>query len=217
MVNRVIVLGGDNYAAPWRDTYPRADIQVTNGKLGSINLDGVDAIQFTGGSDVTAWLYGETPQFQSDHQRDLHEVCVHISAIVRNIPCFGICRGSQFLYVMCGGKLHQDIPGHAIHGRHKARINHTIVSGPSEFEVTSTHHQAADATLLAGTDEVRLLLGGTNDGHNAIEGWMCHALRTYAVQYHPEYMESESYGFRFYQDLIRFGCGDVPIMWQFNP
>ncbi|MHA2066538.1 MAG: gamma-glutamyl-gamma-aminobutyrate hydrolase family protein [Candidatus Thorarchaeota archaeon] len=49
----------------------------------------------------------------------------------------GICRGGQFLNVMCGGKMWQHIDGHAIHGTHSTLDLIT----KERFEVTSTHHQ----------------------------------------------------------------------------
>src|SRR3546814_3238996 len=40
-------------------------------------------------------------------------------AIARRMhkPMAGICRGGQFLNVMCGGSMIQHVEGHAIHGR----------------------------------------------------------------------------------------------------
>jgi len=103
-------------------------------KISSANL-----IQFTGGEDVTPALYNELPHSRtnSNPQRDKKEAIIFHIAKARGIPMAGICRGGQFLNVMCGGSLWQDVDGHGIQGTHKAKCE---ITGQI-LDVTSTHHQ----------------------------------------------------------------------------
>jgi gamma-glutamyl-gamma-aminobutyrate hydrolase PuuD len=58
-------------------------------------------------------------------------------ALEQKIPMAGICRGGQFLNVMCGGKMWQNVDHHAIGGTHGVRNTAT----GEVFQATSTHHQ----------------------------------------------------------------------------
>lgn len=95
-----------------------------------------DLVQFTGGSDVSPCLYGE-PNIASgtSFRRDMEELVWFQHALEYNIPMAGICRGGQFLNVMCGGRLWQDVDGHI--GDHEI----LCVKSGEVFVGTSTHHQ----------------------------------------------------------------------------
>lgn len=103
-----------------------------------------DLVQFTGGEDVSPSLYGEQVHPRTGHnpRRDKFEMEVFKEALDMGIPMAGICRGGQFLNVMCGGKMWQHVDGHAIYGTH-ACID--MITG-EQVQVTSTHHQM----MLAG-------------------------------------------------------------------
>lgn len=109
-----------------------------------------DLIQFTGGEDVTPEIYGEknTSSYNS-LPRDLHEAGFFAIAKRMGKPMAGICRGGQFLNVMCGGSMIQHVEGHAIHGTHEIYDQYT----ESVIQVTSTHHQmmipAQECELIA--------------------------------------------------------------------
>ena len=106
------------------------------------NIKGpIDLVCFTGGEDVSPVLYGEKrhPTTGSNWGRDVYEMTQYDYALNHNIPMIGVCRGGQFLNVICGGKLWQDVSEHAIRGTHKAHRLDTIL--PTSVEVTSTHHQ----------------------------------------------------------------------------
>ena len=93
-----------------------------------------DIIQFTGGSDVSPSLYGAAKHATTyaDPKRDAIESDIFYKH--QTIPMAGICRGGQFLNVMHGGSMWQDVDRH---GRnHKI----TFVDG-KEYMMTSTHHQ----------------------------------------------------------------------------
>jgi gamma-glutamyl-gamma-aminobutyrate hydrolase PuuD len=111
-------------------------------------------------------------------------------AFDHNIPMIGICRGGQFLNVMCGGKMWQDVDKHAIRGTHLAI---DLASG-EEVEVTSTHHQ-----MMKPSDEGILLLQATFIAEVRSPMLMAHMRGVEAVLYphyntlcfqpHPEYGE----------------------------
>lgn len=101
-------------------------------------LEDAQYVLFTGGEDVTPLLYGENahPSTYNNLDRDVKEKEIFDKMTPSQIA-IGICRGSQFLCVMNGGKLIQDVQNHALYG------THPIIDAASEevFEITSTHHQ----------------------------------------------------------------------------
>lgn len=103
------------------------------------DVEKADILQFTGGEDVSPHLYKEHPHptTHSNPERDRKETLIFKGAVKRKLPMAGICRGGQFLNVMCGGSLWQDVDNHAIRGTHPAIDEET----GEIIEVTSTHHQ----------------------------------------------------------------------------
>lgn len=97
-----------------------------------------DLVQFTGGSDVSPFLYEENkhPQTGNDPKRDQKEEEIFNAAKEMGIPMAGICRGGQFLNVMNGGKMFQHVNNHAS-GPHVA----SALGYVGKVLVTSTHHQ----------------------------------------------------------------------------
>ena len=129
-------------------------------------LEDAELIVFEGGEDVSPQLYDdkEHPLTYSNIDRDLREVNIFEKALNLNIPMLGICRGSQFLCVMSGGKLVQDQPNPGAHMM-KYRDDNKAV-GYNEILVTSTHHQAQFPYNLS-EDEYKII-GWTNNlsGHH---------------------------------------------------
>lgn len=103
------------------------------------NIEEADILQFTGGQDVSPFLYGQPvhPTTYCDPRRDLVESGYFQWGERLGKKMAGICRGGQFLNVMNGGSMYQDIEGHGIHGTHWCRDFTT----DKIHEVTSTHHQ----------------------------------------------------------------------------
>lgn len=95
-----------------------------------------DIICFTGGADVSPHLYGEDiiPGTYCDPDRDEQEEELY-DMFKANKFMVGICRGGQFLNVMNGGRMYQDVDNHT--------RNHFVYApdGNKLCEVTSTHHQ----------------------------------------------------------------------------
>lgn len=100
-------------------------------------IDDADLICFTGGSDVSPHLYGAVkhPRTYSHLDRDLHEQAVFQAGITKKIPMVGICRGGQFLNVMSGGEMYQDVESHT-----RPHEITDLLTGEVVL-VSSTHHQ----------------------------------------------------------------------------
>ena len=81
-----------------------------------------DGFLFTGGPDVSPALYGEEVLNESVicvERRDRMEQIVLQEALAAQKPILGVCRGVQFINVMMGGTLYQDIPT-----QHPSDVNH---------------------------------------------------------------------------------------------
>ena len=122
-----------NYGTEYSQMFTRAGWSITD------RIECADLIQFVGGEDVTPYLYGQHPHHstRSNLKRDLHEQMVFLCALKLKKPMAGICRGGQFLNVMNGGQLWQDVGGHC--GSHEALA--TDLKNSHKIKVTSTHHQ----------------------------------------------------------------------------
>ena len=109
-------------------------------------LRDADLVQFTGGEDVSPELYNSKPHptTGSNSRRDIDEAAIWEVALQKDKPMAGICRGGQFLNVMCGGTMWQDVDGHC--GSHEA----FDVETGQPFKVTSTHHQMMAPNLRVG-------------------------------------------------------------------
>lgn len=126
----VYVVGGD---------YLIEKMMVSNGYTLTDHLPEAEVVVFTGGSDVTPSFYGmdHHPQTFNDERRDLREKEIYEKCLPGQLKV-GICRGSQFLCVMNGGALYQDVDNHC----RTHDILYTDVSGKDHIvKVTSTHHQ----------------------------------------------------------------------------
>jgi putative glutamine amidotransferase len=120
-------------------------------------LDRLDGIVFAGGADLDPQLYGEHAHPETSGlrpERDAAEVPLMRSALDRDLPTLGICRGMQLLSVVCGGSLVQHLPevvqheGHrpspGVYGLHDVRLApgsrvHEILG--DQVSVPSYHHQ----------------------------------------------------------------------------
>ena len=171
------------------------------------NLDEADIVIFTGGEDVNPKLYGAKmhPTTYCDPKRDAYEVEI-FKKIKTNQLVVGICRGSQFICVMNGGKLIQNVNNHGIFGTHPIYVYDYGVT----YEITSTHHQmqypynlpSLDYTVKAIAYPKRSTIyegDGINENNIMIDGEPEIVLyhkentpRCIAIQGHPEYMRKEA-------------------------
>ena len=147
-----IVGGGFQYIKMFEDA----------GFKGARCTEDADLICFTGGSDVSPNLYGEAPIAGTyfDPERDDIEGYIYGEATALSKPMVGICRGGQFLNVMEGGSLWQDVNNHAIRGRHGVLDS---ASGEVVYNMTSTHHQMmipSDKALVLATAKLSTVRRG---------------------------------------------------------
>src|SRR5947207_4620125 len=76
-------------------------------------LDVLDAVIFSGGSDLDPATYGQQPHPETNgvlEGRDRAELALLRAALARNMPVLAVCRGSQVLNVALGGDLVQHLP-----------------------------------------------------------------------------------------------------------
>lgn len=171
----------------------------------------VSLIVFTGGVDVDPALYGEKRYITTgypDKTRDKHEIRCFKRALELNIPKVGICRGSQFLCVMSGGKLVQDVTSHG-------GANHDLKTYDGKtIRCNSTHHQmqrpSATAKILAMA-EPRLSKHYMNgEGENIVHEMpgdveVVHYpnINALGFQYHPEWLKSDHECVIYYKQTIQ--------------
>ena len=162
----------------------------------ALTIDEADVVVFAGGSDINPALYEHDalPETYFNDDRDTHEIWAYHKALNSNTPMFGICRGAQFLHAMNGGKLWQDVQGHAGN-------DHYIIDIVNNTRVLSTsiHHQMLrdkpDLVVVAtaGSQISKVFRGGDlsvsveRGGHELeIEAGYYDKTRCFFVQGHPE-------------------------------
>lgn len=109
------------------------------------NPKNADVIVFSGGSDVSPVLYGDKESSLSSVIEKRDSADLKIFDMFKNKKAMiGVCRGSQFLTAMAGGKLFQHVSGHSRGGMHKVYSTREAVDKYDisyMTTVTSTHHQ----------------------------------------------------------------------------
>ena len=165
-------------------------------------LDAVDALVFSGGSDIDPDLYGAATHETTTgvvRERDEFELELMRAALDRDLPVLAICRGSQILNVARGGQIEQHLPdrlGDEVHrqvpgtfGEHGVDVipgtKLAGIVGP-RVAVKSHHHQGFDR-LGDGLLESARAEDGTLEG---VED----PTRTFAlgVLWHPEEDEDKA-------------------------
>jgi hypothetical protein len=125
-------------------------------------LKDANVVLFTGGPDVDPKLYDSPrhPSTQVVLARDLIDKEMYEYCAANDILMVGICRGGQFLNVMAGGGMIQDVRGHATGKTHEAFLvdNDGEILPAYRYQVTSTHHQmmhpTKDAVIHAASQGV---------------------------------------------------------------
>ena len=181
------------------------------------SIEESDLVQFTGGSDVSPALYqeGAIKETQACPVRDSEDVYYYLSAVRSKVPMAGICRGGQFLNIMVGGKMWQDVDGHAIYGTHSA-----ITSDGRVIQVSSTHHQMMkprpydrhETVVLSGgkastyKDDMReLYKGRVNHTNLDVEALLYKREKVLCFQPHPEFggvEDCRDYYFELIEELL---------------
>lgn len=169
-------------------------------------------VQFTGGSDVTPSFYSDidpTGLCKIDPERDKLEESVFKVALKNDVKMAGICRGMQFLNAMCGGKMIHHLSGHS--GAACAEHEVSTTCGGS-FMVNTLHHQACILPkhafiLVWSTKRLSKQYVGDKDKRFTwlgpeIEAFYAPANKVIGVQWHPEAMEKDQIGRKYYMGLI---------------
>lgn len=216
---KILLIGGGLYARPFVKYGEIISIPANNVDLTKIN--GYDLIVFTGGHDVDPSLYDQETHITtiSNYKRDQYESEIFDVAKREKISMVGICRGSQFLTVMNGGQLIQNVNNHG-------RDHFISTDDRRTFNVTSTHHQMmlpkrgtykliawaqGLSTIYEGDKIVERKKYGWPHLEKIMEKWDSYKepevvwyeeSKSLAVQYHPEYMNEDSSGFKYFQSLI---------------
>jgi gamma-glutamyl-gamma-aminobutyrate hydrolase PuuD len=164
------------------------------GALVPRSSDNIDLMLFTGGEDVTPDLYGGIDNGVSEYNRlrDEFETKLFLDCIKRGIKMVGICRGIQFLNVMAGGKMYQNIVGHTGVLHPVRLVDQTLC------KVICTHHQLIippeSAYIIAESDPKlagRWTIGPdckeTTSPEVEIEGAIFPNINAFGVQFHPEF------------------------------
>jgi len=205
------------YVVPGFNTMEIEAMFYTEGYAVTKQIGQADIVVWTGGADVTPALYGERtlPGTDTDFARDKREMEVWRQVgPASNVMKIGICRGSQFLNVLNGGKLWQDVNGHG-----RSHPLEDIMTGKTVM-VSSTHHQqfrpAADAVIVAVArmstiKQADLLTWKKPEGmrENTSEAQDYEVLwyprtRSLCFQPHPEYDSPKSTAPYFFEVLKRY-------------
>jgi len=206
MSNKILVVNGTSYANAVEGlgdiTFSIEDFLT--------NPENYKLVLFTGGEDVSPELYGDTSPKNmcfNNPLRDEIEVAIFAVAKENDIPMTGICRGSQFLNVMCGGTLMHDISGHTSSHLMAANTTNEV------FNVTSTHHQMClpgKNGYVVGWSPVKLSTRYVGKADKLVdyqkpevEAIAYPNNKVFAVQYHPEYMNPESEGYKWFWNGVK--------------
>lgn len=227
---KILVVGDSTYAKPVCTVLNNAGIQ-NSVKLqktpvsDNAVIDTAGLIIFTGGEDVNPSLYGHPVHYTTYvniAREERIELPIYRRAYERKIPMMGICRGSQFLWVMRGGNLIQNVDNHT--------YPHYVLdlTGGKTYSVTSTHHQAANLSskpqgicILAVVSPTISTLRETYDQDSEtfvhcengvdVEAWVDEDRNILGVQWHPEFLDvpvsctelTERYIKKYLRDLFK--------------
>ncbi len=151
------------------------------------NPEDCNVLLFSGGEDVHPMYYGEEPHPNAGpydiHRDGLCETLFLKAAYHDNVIIVGICRGAQFVNVMCGGSLIQDI------GYDHCRDHYVNCIYPKydKILVSSTHHQV----MLPGPGASVLMTSSINPDNmysEPIAECVQYGDTILCLQSHPEYL-----------------------------
>lgn len=190
-----------NYSKWLQCAYPQLQItELSEYPLNEIPaiLKKCDGLVLTGGEDIDPKRYGfERPELKLDFdpERDMREWLMLETAIGRNTPLLGICRGLQLINVYFNGTLIMDISTDVktttVHRDvendtwHDVTVMETSFLGEkgSLLHVNSAHHQAI-STIGTTLRPIAVSADGIIEAVESVE----HPI--IAVQWHPERMKT---------------------------
>lgn len=154
----------------------------------------LDGLVIAGGRDIHPRFYNEevngSKVSDTDHRFYFNKALVE--ALSPSVPIFGICWGMQFLNVLGGGSLVQDIPDRALHANVIRKVSvapgswlHKVVG--DEMAVRCLHHQ-----IVKDLTKDYVITGWDDASHHphSFESTVPGQFRV-GVQSHPEIVESD--------------------------
>lgn len=162
----------------------------------------------TGGIDVTPSFYGGAPEYPGQPdiflpERDEFEKLIYEYSQAFKIPVLGVCRGMQYINILEGGKVLEDIGlANEVHKKeaedkvHPVDIGHNsmlyAIVGAKNGLVNSAHHQGVIGCVLSNNlmancyaDSPDQLIEGLEFKDKTDKAFML------AVQWHPERMKEK--------------------------
>ena len=202
----ILVVGNSSYGS----VVAHLDKVVYAHTLDEIEVKDISMAMFTGGEDVHPDLYGGADPdgiSYTSKERDLREMGIFADLLASGVKLTGICRGFQFLNVMCGGQMYQHIFSHA-------GVMHSVYypALKQSNEAMSTHHQL----VKLPDDAIPVAWSVPNRSHayygpkgvlteppvKEIESAIFRKYNAFGVQYHPEMMKEDAPGRMFYTKII---------------
>lgn len=189
-------------SAIYRDGYPFSQLPAVTSVTETsdpADLQAGDILVVWGGADISPSLYNK-PVSKLTHaddrpsKRDQIEWALMQRAKELSIPIIGVCRGAQMLCVLAGGTLIQHVNNHG--GKHLV----VTVDG-EEFVTNSIHHQmmypwdvrhemlCVSKHILS---DVHIDVDNSIDVEAEPEYVYFPEVKGFAIQWHPEMMDSES-------------------------
>ena len=163
-------------------------------------LENADALILSGGSDVSPKFYNcanENLVRTTDVARDEFEKKILEIALNKKIPVLGVCRGLQFVNVMLGGTLYEDIQTYNFDNHTNCNHNiliqdNTIISEITKLKfgnVNSSHHQS-----VKEIGNGLIVSSKSEDGVVESLEWKDKSDKSFLllVQWHPERLEKEN-------------------------
>lgn len=177
------------------------------------DIHGADLVVFAGGPDVDPCYYGEkpVPSYYGDEERDYSDISAYLTCLEEGIPMFGVCRGAQFLAVMAGFKLVQDLDNHQTdHPMLDVRQNillekvssvhhQSVIPGPG-MQVLGSTSMSTSKWLNPTTRLTKEKLGNLKYPRD-VEAYFIRETCAIGVQGHPEYKRYNAYA-KWCLDLI---------------
>ena len=179
-----------------------------------------DILVFTGGQDINPALYGERPHVRTSWSNSRDKIDLSAYRTSGEKFKIGICRGGQFLNVLSGGRLWQDVDKH--HQDHNIR---DVLTG-TEVYSTSVHHQSfrpgkgavVVATCKQSTrkeaEKVSWFKSASKSNNNFetdYEVLFYPETRSLCIQGHPEWGASQAFVDYFHELISRYYSLPVPM------
>lgn len=221
---RVLILGPPEDTRGFNHLFARASCKQAT------SLEDADLVVFTGGPDVDPAYYMEEgenphPSCYVDPERDAADAGKYLACVEQGIPMVGVCRGAQFLAVMNGHKLFQDIDGHQ--SDHKMYCHRTkkVIE-----RVSSRHHQCVRpgngtsgleiiawsnvSTCKYMTDKLSVEARNNESPLLDVEAFFIRDTCCFGVQGHPEYKGYHAFAQWFLESIYHLIYINPDMSWD---